>query len=1114
MRLTTQSIVSLCGRLAYDKGAALSRAGKVRLLREKAEEGGEYYEAEVAGPERTLTIVRLDQAGDIKAECSCPSLSSYQKYCSHVAALLVTVQQQGSSGAERGQTGSRVAGGSASRYAPERGSAAEGEAPDGGAAPADEGTALAADVLALFASKPARSAASRGLYDAREPLDVEFLCRAVPWGYRDYRLGVELKLGPKRLFIVQNIHSFLDCVERGEPFSFTRHFTYDPSLHRFKPEDDAVLRQLIGIGRSVRLAGESGQSSAPAALRPGGTRLFVVPPFSWEALQPLLAQASAAVLEQDGRLYGGVCYTDERLPLAFAFEQTAKGGDALRAEGLDDIVVLEAYGAALAEGGLRRLEQEPCRRLGELKRLLTSSDTDRIPIAPEQIAPFMDQVMPGLLKLGSVHIAREVSERLLHRPLKAKLYLDRVRDRLLAALEFHYGDLVVHPLEAKGGLPGEGRILMRDGERENRLLELMAQGGFTQTEGGFFLEGEEAEFEFLYRIVPQIEQLADVYATSAVKARLHTGHTPPRASAELDERTDWLEIHFDLGGIPESEIRLVLKSLEEKRSYYRLPGGALAPLEGEAFEELLRLMNTVGIRSDDVSGNVLRLPAFRSMALLDVDQSGSQAVRLGKTLRGMLAHLRNPEDLDFPVPPGLRTVLRDYQVYGYQWLKTLALYRFGGVLADDMGLGKTVQSIAFLVSVLPDIRARREPALVVAPASLMYNWRNELRTFAPEVRVRIVDGTREERARALRAADEADVLVTSYPLLRRDAALYAASAFHTLVLDEAQAFKNDATQTARAVKALRAGHRFALTGTPLENGLAELRSIYDAVFPGLFPGRKAFGELSRETVARRIRPFLLRRLKQDVLQELPGKIETLHVSELLPAQKRLYAAYLAKLQQDTLKHLDEGSSETNRIRLLAGLTRLRQLCCHPALFLEEYEGSAAKFEQLLELIDECRGAGKRLLVFSQFTRMLGLIGRELGQRGVPFFYLDGETAAAGRVGLCDRFNRGERDVFLISLKAGGTGLNLTGADTVVLYDLWWNPAVEQQAADRAHRIGQKRVVQVIRLIAQGTIEEKMVALQQRKLELIRQVVQPDDEAFGAFTEAELRELLSLPAAPT
>jgi SNF2 family DNA or RNA helicase len=352
-------------------------------------------------------------------------------------------------------------------------------------------------------------------------------------------------------------------------------------------------------------------------------------------------------------------------------------------------------------------------------------------------------------------------------------------------------------------------------------------------------------------------------------------------------------------------------------------------------------------------------------------------------------------------------------------------------------------------------------------------------------------------------------LITSYPLVRRDHSHLAKLDFHTLILDEAQAFKNHTTQTAQAVKMIQATYRFALTGTPVENRLEELWSILDAVSPALFPSRRQFNELQPQVVAKRIKPFLLRRLKRDVLKELPEKIETMQTSELLPEQKKLYLSYLVKLQQETLKHLQDKDFQKNRIKILAGLTRLRQLCCHPALFVEDYAGGSAKFEQLLETIEECQNAGRRILIFSQFTGMLSLIGQELAEQGVSFFYLDGKTPASERVTLCNRFNEGERDLFLISLKAGGTGLNLTGADTVILYDLWWNPAVEEQAADRAHRIGQKNIVQVIRLVTQGTVEEKMFELQQKKKHLIDEVVQAGEEAMSALSEQDIREILML-----
>jgi SNF2 family DNA or RNA helicase len=279
--------------------------------------------------------------------------------------------------------------------------------------------------------------------------------------------------------------------------------------------------------------------------------------------------------------------------------------------------------------------------------------------------------------------------------------------------------------------------------------------------------------------------------------------------------------------------------------------------------------------------------------------------------------------------------------------------------------------------------------------------------------------------------------------------------------------------------------------------------------PDFFPNQKAFRQLEPAKVAKMIRPFLLRRVKKDVLKELPDKIETVNYSELTKQQKELYLAYLERIQKETKESLQGEGFQKSRIKILAGLTRLRQLCCHPSLFLESYKGDSGKLQQLMEIVSNAVENGRRLLIFSQFTSMLSIIREQLSSSGLNFFYLDGQTAPKERIKMVDRFNQGGADIFLISLKAGNTGLNLTGADTVILYDLWWNPAVEEQAAGRAHRIGQKKVVQVIRLITQGTIEEKIYELQQNKKELIETVVQPGDQATSRITEQEIREILNI-----
>ncbi len=399
--------------------------------------------------------------------------------------------------------------------------------------------------------------------------------------------------------------------------------------------------------------------------------------------------------------------------------------------------------------------------------------------------------------------------------------------------------------------------------------------------------------------------------------------------------------------------------------------------------------------------------------------------------------------------------------------------------------------------------------LVVAPASLVYNWKNEFQKFSPGLKVRIIDGNPEERKEIIHSSKEEDVWVTSYPMLRQDIDLYKEILFSVFIMDEAQAVKNPTTKIYKAVQEIRASQRFALSGTPIENSIDELWAIFQVILPGFFPNKSAFKAMEPEKIAKMVRPFILRRVKKDVLKELPDKIETVQVSELTKQQKGLYLGYLEKIRNETKATIQAGGFNKDRIKILAGLTRLRQICNHPGLFVENYTGESGKLEQLMELVETSLENGNRLLIFSQFSSMLQIIGQRLDEKECDYFYLDGQTPGKERVAMADQFNRGEKELFLISLKAGGTGLNLTGADTVILFDLWWNPAVEEQATGRAHRMGQKKVVQVMRLITSGTIEEKIYEMQQRKKELLEKVIQAGEQMFTSLTEEELRELLEI-----
>lgn len=1059
--LNQKLIKEMCGTVSFKRGDYFYQTNKVTFEQYLPDR----CQAMVTGEEDFHVTVETGANHEILTNCSCPKLASFTKDCQHIAAVLIAIhehQQKGTIPMVSNSTNHNLTEG----------------------------------LLTLFTDQPVRSSGHQLHFEKRNVLDIEFTCIPVDVGKGRYLFAIEMNLAS---IPVENIRMFLERVSAGQTYSLSSSFTFDPSLHCFQKETDAVLQQLIRVLRDERVYVDKVSDTDQH-------QMLLIPSSSWERLSLLLQKTPRVKLQYEGQTFAGLHISEESLPLQFDFTKADEKGFQLKVKNLNRMIFLDAYHTVLYEGQIKQLENQDYKRLSDLKKMLDASGTNQIPIPQEQISFFLEKVAPGLKKLGKVTIAEIITKQLMNTPLVAKLYLDRVKNRLLAGLEFHYENLIINPLENRD-LPA-GSLVIRDVEQEDEILQLMEDSSFAMTDGGYFLHNEELEYEFLTYMVPKLQKFVRIYATTAVRNRISRGNFHPLVRVRFKkERTNWLEFKFEMDGIPEKQIREVLAALEEKRKYYRLPNGSLLSLQTKEFDEIQRFLHSPLIQNKDLT-NGLDLPIEQSIQLLDTVEV-SDTFKLEESFRQFLDHLTNPGKLEFEVPRSLDSTLKDYQKQGFKWMKTLAYYGFGGILADDMGLGKTIQSISFIVSVLPEISKHKQPVLVVCPSSLTYNWLSEIRKFAPQLKAVVIDGTKDERSKLLKEGKDVNVMIISYPLLRREISWFEKQFFHTVFFDEAQFFKNPLTQTARAVKKLQANHRFALTGTPVENSVEELWSIFHVVFPELFLGLKEYSKLSRKNIARRIRPFLLRRLKEDVLAELPEKMESLESVELFPEQKKLYAAYLAKLRHDTLKHLDKDTIRKNRIRILAGLTRLRQICCHPGLFVDGYKGNSAKFEQLLQIIEESKLSGRRVLIFSQFTKMLDLIGRALTAKAMPFFYLDGHTPSEERVEICERFNRGERDLFLISLKAGGTGLNLMSADTVILYDTWWNPAVEEQAADRAHRMGQKNVVQVIKLVARGTIEEKMNELQDKKRHLIEEIINSDEKVMSTLTEEDIREILMI-----
>lgn len=676
-----------------------------------------------------------------------------------------------------------------------------------------------------------------------------------------------------------------------------------------------------------------------------------------------------------------------------------------------------------------------------------------------------------------------------------EIYFDGRNRAVTAVVIARYGSIPIRLPDDKGT---GSKIVVRSYDAENDILSYFNR--FEREDGTFVLNDDGDIYDFITLELPVLRLKAKVMVSERFNAINITDTAGFKVSASFNPENRFLEAGFDTD-LSLDEVRGILNSIRLRRRYYRMKDGRFLDLSGCRESRLFNVIDYLDFNDEELERGKKRLPMYQALYLESISD-------VGKTEEFMML-IESIHSIEPVYPRHLDGILRDYQKEGTAWMKQLSTLGFGGILADDMGLGKTLQVIAYVMG-----ENTSKPSLIVTPSALIYNWLNEIKRFTPEARVLVVDGPKEEREKLTKEMADFDFVITSYPMLRRDSAMYKDKEFAYCFIDEAQYIKNPKTMNARSVKNVNARVRFALTGTPIENSLMELWSIFDFVMKGYLRSAREFRERYEIPVTKnsdtdavndlraKIKPFILRRMKNDVLEELPEKIENTVYADLVPEQKKLYSAYLATAKSETAALLESGS----KMRILALLMRLRQICCHPALFDESYKRDSGKLNALMDIVTGAIASGHRVLIFSQFTSMLAIIRRQLDSADIASFYIDGQTKPYERTEMAQQFNDGERSVFLISLKAGGTGLNLIGADTVIHYDPWWNPAVMDQASDRAYRIGQTRAVQVIRLASSGTIEEKILKLQESKRMLADDIIKINSDSFASLTNEEIRAL--------
>ncbi len=1050
----------------YSRGLQYYKSGRVsNVVYSKT---SHQYRMMVRGNYSYSVIVTENEDGSFEYKCNCPGQAKEKKACKHVvAALLFLLKYQEKSTMEIPQN-------------------------------PDEKRVY--QVLDYFANQPDLHI-TKHIYHLYATLTLRSMLRT-----GEDRAQLALQAGSGKYYKIQLLKKFLtDCAE-GESISLGKEFQYTPGESEFDRDSVRLLDYLINVLEIQNITDHANASRIYFK-----QQLFLSKRMLLQLLHVL--EGGSFTLELYGRTYENVSFTRGNPEIKYDLD-VSEEAIALDYELKEPIIPLTESGELLFYRGVL---YEPDRRflrnyvpfynnLGGGKNALIFRGNNR--------QRFLEEVLPKLHSTIMIEVPEVLKDRYLHFDLEPSIYFDLYNDAIKAELRFRYGEYEFNCFQ-EPHVPGF--IIVRQHEKEKELMLLLENRGF-EPHSSFYILREDAKiFSFLQGKFGDLAEHCMLYYSEAFKrigirngGKFHIG-------LRVNKEIDLLEMDLSHEGISQGELHDIFRSFQLKKKYYRLKDGSFLNLENQDIKNLSDILENLNITTRQLNGQPLKLDTSSAFFLEDVLKESDFVVEKNKEFEHLVERILNPINKEFKVPGEVTAQMRPYQIIGFQWLKTLAQNGLGGILADDMGLGKTLQAISYITSQLRDGKRK---FMVICPSSLVYNWQDEFEKFSGKVRVTVCNGAPADRKLIIEGIQGWDVIITSYPLLRRDVIFYQDIIFDTVFIDEAQFIKNATSQNAQSVKLLRAAHRFALTGTPVENSLSELWSIFDFLMPGYLMSHSKFVQHFEKKIMNndkvvlshlnsRVRPFILRRMKKDVLKELPDKIEEKVVTEMTEEQKKVYLSYMANVRSELDSEIAQKGFERVHLQVLAALTRLRQICCHPSTFLENYSGSSGKLELLLEIMDDALAGGHHILIFSQFTSMLHIIQAELDKKEQKYFYLDGSTSAAARLEYVKRYNAGERPIFLISLKAGGTGLNLTGADMVIHYDPWWNPAVEDQATDRAYRIGQKNVVHVLKLLTKGTIEEKIFKLQEKKKNLSDSVIHAKETFISKLTKEELEEIFKM-----
>ena len=730
---------------------------------------------------------------------------------------------------------------------------------------------------------------------------------------------------------------------------------------------------------------------------------------------------------------------------------------------------------------------------------------NEIELNEDEIKTFLYLILPNIKERIKIkNQLRESIKKLKPNTLEPELYLDFDKDgNVIADLKFKYDQSIFNPLKT------ENIKINRNILQEAKILQKIRKSGFLLSEKNknFVMNDNNLIYDFINDDISSYMKTFKIFTTENFNKKKIKSAT--KLTLGIKIQNNLLNISLENLDIKKEELKYILQKYKLKKKYHRLRDGTFLSLENNREVEFLEnLLDGMDISYKELDNEFISLPINRSFYLEKLLKTNNININTDEKFTNIVNNINLIKNTYIAkVPDKLEAKLRDYQLIGYKWLKILDSYKFGGILAVILDYVEN--------------NKEHKASIIITPSSLALNWKSEIEKFAPTIKAMVISGTAKEREDKIKDIENYDIVITSYELLKRDIAIYSKLEyeFKFIVADEAQYIKNNNTQNARAIKVLKGQTRYALTGTPIENSLNELWSIFDFIMPGYLFTYKKFKTRFELPIIRQedketfkklkmiVQPFVLRRTKEEVLKELPNKTTIVLNNEMTEEQNKIYLTFLTKARDELEDEIENKGFENSRIKILSLITRLRQICCHPSLFIANYNQESGKLIQCLELIKDGINSGHKILLFSGYTSMFKLIENIIKKENINYSKLTGSTKVSERLKLINEFNKDpEKKLFLISLKAGGTGINLTSADMVIHYDPWWNVAVENQATDRTHRIGQTKKVQVYKLITKNSIEEKIYELQKRKEKLIDNMLSTDVKFINNLTKEDILSL--------